>query len=88
MSTVTQFRNCSPLCAEMLGGNCQGHDCPYAPNSEIPWSEFDHRIVDHRRAERHAQRQFLTGFRLGFWIGVITVFACLFLLAILKWVTR
>lgn len=34
MSTV--IRNCSPECAEMLGGHCRGEDCPYRSTTTVP----------------------------------------------------
>jgi hypothetical protein len=88
MSTSTEFRNCGPLCAEILGGHCPGDSCPYRPTDALPWSEFDERIVEYRRLERHMQRSFRHGLRLGFWCGVMVTLAAYVVLAILEWILR
>lgn len=94
--TTTLYQNCSSQCAEMLGGNCPGAGCIYAPVLALvidePW--MDWRLVEQaahdrgarleRRNARIQQRQSIT---FGFWLGVITVFAALLVVALIQWWT-
>lgn len=101
MNTTRIYQNCSPTCAEMLGGDCPGENCIYRPNlrlvtSEEPWLAFASREQIEAAAElrglrighRYARTQYRQGVKVGFWVGVGTVFACMFLLAILQWIAR
>lgn len=85
-----EHRNCSPACAEMLGGNCPGASCVYRVDlSEIPFSNFDAFAsadrAGYRRGSRHAEAEFKRGRWYGFWGGVGACLALVFLLALLQW---
>lgn len=103
MSVVPLFRNCSPLCAEHLGGNCPGESCPFAPAKQrLDGSTFSitfthDELLDEinaadlrgfRRGSRFSLREFRHGFKLGFGTGVIAMFGLLLILALIQWVAR
>lgn len=92
-SQYAPFRNTGPLCSEHHGGNCPDpNTCVYRIiNNEAPWSDpFDSWIHaaearGFKRGNAHAQHQFRTGIKLGFWGGVIATLAAMFLLALFQW---
>lgn len=91
--SATSFRNCSPLCAEHLGGNCLGEGCPYAYDAKDslplgePYDEWlnDWAPVDHRVFET---AQYRAGRFVGFCIGVVSVLVGMGVLWFVDWILR
>lgn len=60
------------------------------PFAGFEWRNLEQAAEDRgmRKGRRVTRAQYRQGFRFGFWLGVLTVFACLFVLAIVQWVAR
>lgn len=92
MSARTLFvaRNCSASCAEMLGGNCPGEDCPYAPDGSLPlasepWADYDPYLAGYRKGLRGKDQAFRNGRFVGFCVGVLSVAGGLAVIWTIDW---
>lgn len=86
------FRNASPLCAEMHGGNCPDPaTCVYRNDDSLPlgepydewlndWAPVDHRVFE--------TAQYRAGRFVGFCLGVVSVGVAIFVLAVFDWLVQ